>query len=72
MPAADLTLYGRMIANPDTAYQVEHYVEQTDGAFTLQKAVQQKGKTDTKVQVSGLVDESLLIPGRDQFPGRPD
>lgn len=67
MPAADLTLYGRMIANPDTAYQVEHYVEQTDGAFTLQKAVQQKGKTDTKVQVSGLVDESLLIPGGISF-----
>ena len=45
-------LYAQWTANNDTAYKVEFYCEQTDGAYTLAKTEQRTGTTDTTVSVT--------------------
>ena len=48
----DNILYAVWKANNDTAYKVEFYCEQTDGAYTLAKTEQRTGTTDTTVSVT--------------------
>ena len=45
-------LYAQWKANNDTAYKVEFYCEQTDGAYTLAKTEPRTGTTDTTVSVT--------------------
>ena len=44
-------LYAQWKANNDTAYKVEFYCEQTDGAYTLAKTEPRTGTTDATVSV---------------------
>ena len=48
----DNILYAVWKANNDTAYKVEFYCEQTDGAYTLKKTEPRTGTTDTTVSVT--------------------
>ena len=48
----DNILYAVWKANNDTAYKVEFYCEQTDGAYTLAKTEHRTGTTDTTVSVN--------------------
>ena len=45
-------LYAQWKANENTAYKVEFYCEQTDGAYTLAKTEHRTGTTDTTVSVT--------------------
>ena len=45
-------LYAQWKANNDTAYKVEFYCEQTDGAYTLAKTEPRAGTTDATVSVT--------------------
>ena len=45
-------LYAQWTANNDTAYKVEFYCEQTDGAYTLAKTEPRTGTTDATVSVT--------------------
>ena len=45
-------LYAQWKANNDTAYKVEFYCEQTDGAYTLEKTEPRTGTTDATVSVT--------------------
>ena len=45
-------LYAQWTANNDTAYKVEFYCEQTDGAYTLAKTEPRTGTTDATVYVT--------------------
>ena len=45
-------LYAQWTANNDTAYKVEFYCEQTDGAYTLAKTDPRTGTTDATVSVT--------------------
>ena len=45
-------LYAQWKANNDTAYKVEFYCEQTDGAYTLAKTEPRTGTTDATVSVT--------------------
>ena len=45
-------LYAQWKANNDTAYKVEFYCEQTDGAYTLAKTEPRTGTTDATVSVN--------------------
>ena len=48
----DNILYAVWKANENTAYKVEFYCEQTDGAYTLAKTEPRTGTTDTTVSVT--------------------
>ena len=48
----DNILYAVWKANENTAYKVEFYCEQTDGAYTLKKTEPRTGTTDTTVSVT--------------------
>ena len=48
----DNILYAVWKANNDTAYKVEFYCEQTDGAYTLAKTEPRTGTTDATVSVN--------------------
>ena len=48
----DNILYAVWKANENTAYKVEFYCEQTDGAYTLAKTEQRTGTTDATVSVT--------------------
>ena len=48
----DNILYAVWKANENTAYKVEFYCEQTDGAYTLEKTEPRTGTTDTTVSVT--------------------
>ena len=48
----DNILYAVWKANENTAYKVEFYCEQTDGAYTLEKTEHRTGTTDTTVSVN--------------------
>ena len=48
----DNILYAVWKANNDTAYKVEFYCEQTDGAYTLAKTEPRTGTTDATVSVT--------------------
>ena len=48
----DNILYAVWTANNDTAYKVEFYCEQTDGAYTLAKTEPRTGTTDATVYVT--------------------
>ena len=48
----DNILYAVWKANNDTAYKVEFYCEQTDGAYTLEKTEHRTGTTDATVSVT--------------------
>ncbi len=48
----DNILYAVWKANENTAYKVEFYCEQTDGAYTLKKTEHRTGTTDTTVSVT--------------------
>ena len=48
----DNILYAVWKANNDTAYKVEFYCEQTDGAYTLAKTEPRAGTTDATVSVN--------------------
>ena len=48
----DNILYAVWKANENTAYKVEFYCEQTDGAYTLAKTEQRTGTTDATVSVN--------------------
>ena len=48
----DNILYAVWKANNDTAYKVEFYCEQTDGAYTLEKTEPRTGTTDATVSVT--------------------
>ena len=50
--AGDNILYAVWKANENTAYKVEFYCEQTDGAYTLAKTEPRTGTTDTTVSVT--------------------
>ena len=48
----DNILYAVWKANENTAYKVEFYCEQTDGAYTLEKTEHRTGTTDATVSVN--------------------
>ena len=50
--AGDNILYAVWKANENTAYKVEFYCEQTDGAYTLAKTEPRTGTTDATVSVT--------------------
>ena len=47
-------LYAQWKANENTAYKVEFYCEQTDGAYTLAKTEPRTGTTDATVSVTDI------------------
>ncbi|MCU0081137.1 InlB B-repeat-containing protein [Extibacter muris] len=49
MPARDVEITGRTIANDDTKYRVEHYKENVDGTFTLAEGRDETGTTGVTV-----------------------
>ena len=57
----DNILYAVWKANNDTAYKVEFYCEQTDGAYTLAKTEPRTGTTDTTVSVTDT-DKGYGVP----------
>ncbi|WP_170841411.1 InlB B-repeat-containing protein [[Clostridium] fimetarium] len=67
MPASDIIIYGKLIPKVDTTYQVEHYVEQTNGSFMLQDMDNLAGTTDTSVILSDLIKKDLLVTGGISF-----
>ena len=54
-------LYAQWKANNDTAYKVEFYCEQTDGAYTLAKTEPRTGTTDATVSVTDT-DKGYGVP----------
>ena len=57
----DNILYAVWKANNDTAYKVEFYCEQTDGAYTLAKTEPRAGTTDATVSVTDK-DKGYGVP----------
>ena len=57
----DNILYAVWKANENTAYKVEFYCEQTDGAYTLAKTEPRTGTTDTTVSVTDT-DKGYGVP----------
>ena len=57
----DNILYAVWKANENTAYKVEFYCEQTNGAYTLAKTEQRTGTTDTTVSVTDT-DKGYGVP----------
>ena len=57
----DNILYAVWKANNDTAYKVEFYCEQTDGAYTLAKTEPRTGTTDATVSVTDT-DKGYGVP----------
>ena len=57
----DNILYAVWKANNDTAYKVEFYCEQTNGAYTLAKTEPRTGTTDTTVSVTDK-DKGYGVP----------
>ena len=57
----DNILYAVWKANENTAYKVEFYCEQTDGAYTLAKTEQRTGTTDATVSVTDT-DKGYGVP----------
>ena len=49
MPAGDVEITGRTLANDDTKYRVEHYKENVDGTFTLAEGRDETGTTGVTV-----------------------
>lgn len=49
---ADVTFTLQYVANTDTAYTVEHYVEGVDGKYTLESTENLTGTTDTTVNAT--------------------
>lgn len=45
MGTEDVVYTAQWTKNPDTAYRVEYYVQQTDGSYTLQHLVEEEGYT---------------------------
>ncbi|BES64381.1 hypothetical protein SANA_08200 [Gottschalkiaceae bacterium SANA] len=50
MPSENLMAYGKYVPNSDTPYRVEHYQENVSDGYTLVKADQFAGITDTLTQ----------------------
>ncbi len=49
MPDHDVVLLGRYVPGTDTAYKVEHYIENLDGTFTLEDTENLSGATGDQV-----------------------
>ena len=58
MPAYSVTYTASLRPNRDTPYRVEHYVQQTNGIYTLQGTATGQGTTDTAVSL--YMDDLLL------------
>lgn len=64
MQAKALNLYGRMIPNSDTAYTVEHWVQDVNGTYQRETVADQKsGQTGAKLTLADLKKASLEVPG---------
>ena len=61
MPTEDVSVEVKYVANTDTAYKVEHYTENLDGSYKLEKTENLTGTTDTEVTASAQTFEGFTF-----------
>ena len=61
MPTEDVSVEVKYVANTNTAYKVEHYTENLDGSYKLEKTENLTGTTDTEVTASAQTFEGFTF-----------